>query len=240
MNMLKKANSVLQKAIRLFRKRYKYFKIPVFWGTLRRLEPVSKVFGYDRGVQSIARYYIDNFYLKNKSDIWGRVLEIGDDTYTARLGYNISQSHVLHVQVGNEKATIVADLTTDRTIPDESFDCIILPQTLQFIYDMSAAIENSYRILKPKGVLLATFSGISQISRYDMDRWGDYWRITSKTAHILFSKCFSVDNVTVEHYGNVLSATGFLQGLASNELSNMELDFIDPDYEVIITVRVVK
>jgi hypothetical protein len=33
--------------------------------------------------------------------------------------------------------------------------------------------------LKPGGVLLATVSGISQISRYDMYRWGDYWRFTT-------------------------------------------------------------
>ena len=85
------------------------------------------------------------------------------------------------------KATLVADLTRAENIPSNTFDCIICTQTLMFIYNVQAAIRTLYRILKPGGVLLATVAGVShQISRHDMERWGDYWRFTSLSTRLLF------------------------------------------------------
>ncbi len=89
-------------------------------------------------------------------------------------------------------------------------------------------------------MLLATFPGISQISRSDMDRWGDYWRFTSLSAKRLFEEAFPPGNVSVEAHGNVLAAVAFLHGLAAEELRPEELDHRDPDYEVLITVRAAK
>jgi SAM-dependent methyltransferase len=212
----------------------------VRFGDLRRLKPISRVFGFDRGL-CIDRYYIENFLAKHAEDIRGHVLEIGDDTYTRRFGGDrVARSDVLHVQEGNPKATIVADLTCADSIPSDTFDCIIFTQTLQVIYDVRAAIRHLHRILKPGGVLLATFPGISQISRYDMDRWGDYWRFTTLSARRLFEEVFPPGNVTVRAYGNVLAAVAFLHGLSAEELRREELDYHDPDYELIITVRAVK
>ncbi|MDT7947006.1 MAG: methyltransferase domain-containing protein [Thermoflexus sp.] len=169
------------------------------------------------------------------------MLEIGDDTYTRRFGGDrVARSDVLHVQEGNPKATIVADLTCADSIPSDTFDCIIFTQTLHVIYDVRAAIRHLHRILKPGGVLLATFPGISQINRYDMDRWGDYWRFTTLSARRLFEEVFPPGNVTVRAYGNVLAAVAFLHGLSAEELRREELDYHDPDYELIITVRAVK
>ncbi|MDP2660390.1 MAG: methyltransferase domain-containing protein, partial [Dehalococcoidia bacterium] len=126
-------------------------------GALRRLQPTSRMFGTDRG-RCIDRYYIENFLASHAPDIRGLVLEIGDDTYTRRFGGDrVAKSDVLHFQQGNPGATIVADLTCANHIPSESFDCIILTQTLQFIYDVRAALATLSRILKPGGVLLATF-----------------------------------------------------------------------------------
>ena len=216
---------------------------PVRWvrlGSLRRLQPISNVFGLDRGL-CIDRYYIERFLSAHASDIQGRVLEIGDDTYTRKFGGNpVTKSDVLHAVEGNPKATIVADLTCANHVPSNIFDCIIFTQTLQFIYDVQAAVRTLYRILKPGGVLLATFPGISQISRYDMDRWGDYWRFTTLSAKRLFEEVFPPENVEVQAYGNVLTAIAFLHGLASEELRRKELDYHDADYEVLITVRAVK
>jgi len=135
---------------------------------------------------------------------------------------------------------MVGDLATGNGIPQATFDCMILTQTFLFIYDVRAAIVNSYRALKRGGVLLATFPGISQISRYDMDRWGDYWRFTTLSARRLFEEVFPAANVTVEAYGNVLAAIAFLHGLAAEELKPHELEYRDRDYEVVITVRAVK
>jgi hypothetical protein len=109
-----------------------------------------------------------------------------------------------------------------------------------FIYDVNAAIANSYTALKPGGVLLATLSGISHICRYDYDRWGEYWRFTDLSAKRLFSDHFGADQVTITAHGNVLVTTAFLHALAVEELTPKELDYCDPNYQFLITVRAQK
>jgi SAM-dependent methyltransferase len=210
------------------------------FGSLRRLRPISRIFGFDRGV-CIDRYYIEQFLSTQGSDIQGCCLEIGDDIYSRKFGGDrVVRRDVLHVTDGNPQATIVADLTRADHIPSNAFDSIICTQTLQHIYDVRAALKTLYRLLKPDGVLLATFPGISQISRGDMDRWGDYWRFTTLSARLLFAEVFPAANVTVAAYGNVLAAIAFLHGLTVEELQKAELDYLDPDYEMLITVRAVK
>ena len=209
-------------------------------GSLRRLKPISKIFGIERGLP-IDRYYIESFLNRNKKDIQGRVLEIGDSIYTRKFGNkHISQSDVLHATHGNPHATLVGDLSTGEGIPKETFDCMIVIQTYLVIYEVKKAIIHTYNALLPGGVLLATFPGISQISRYDMDRWGDYWRFTDASAKRLFGDVFGKENVNVETFGNVLTACAFLHGLSAEELKKKELDYHDPDYQVLITVRAIK
>lgn len=203
-------------------------------------KPASRVFGFDRG-QPIDRYYIEGFLYQNEGDIQGRVLEIGDRGYTEKFGGDrVTQSDVLHAEAGNRHATLVGDLATGEGIPDDSFDCMILTQTFPFVYAIKGAINQSCAKLRSGGVLLATFPGISQISRYDMDRWGDFWRFTDASARRLFDDVFGAGNVSVETHGNVLVACSFLHGLASHELTKKELDCNDPDFQVLITVRAVK
>jgi hypothetical protein len=212
----------------------------VYWGNLRRLTPISSVYGLDRG-KPIDRYYIERFLKSHRHEISGRVLEIGDASYTRRFGGDrVTQSDVLHVIPGIPQTTLVGNLETGVGIPREAFDCMILTQVFLVIYDVKSAIANSYFGLKSGGVLLATFPGISKINRYDMDRWGDYWRFTTLSARRLFEGVFPPENITIEAYGNVLAATAFLYGLAAEELRQKELDYRDPDYEVLITVRAVK
>lgn len=210
------------------------------FGALRRLEPVSCLFGFDRG-QPIDRYYIETFLQSHRDEISGRVLEIGDAGYTHKFeGDRVTRSDVLHVVPGNPQANLVGDLATGENIPQDAFNCLILTQLFNVIYDVKGAITNCYRALKPGGVLLATFPGISQVSRYDMDRWGDYWRFTDASARELFGDVFGPKNVTVETRGNVLVACAFLQGLATRELKQTELEYHDPDYQLLITVRAIK
>jgi SAM-dependent methyltransferase len=216
---------------------------PVGWvrfGSLRRLTPISRLFGEDRGLP-IDRYYIEGFLKNNSSDIRGRVLEIGDNSYTLRFGGDkVTQSDILFAGEGNPNATIIGDLTNASNIPDETFDCFICTQTLLCIYDIKAAIHTIHRILKPGGVVLVTIPGISQIARYEMDNWGDYWRFTSLSSRRLFEEVFPSENVEVKAYGNVLTAIAFLHGLTVKELSQEELDYNDSDYEMLLTIRAVK
>ena len=218
---------------------------PLSWalfGCLRRVHPVSKVFGYDRDGVRIGRYYIEQFLSTHHKDIYGHVLEIGDSAYTRKYGgAKVTAIDVLNVAPSlNPEITIVGNLVTGEAIPIDTYDCMILTQVFPFIYEIEAAVNNCWRALKPGGVLLVTLSGISQISRYDSDRWGDYWRFTDSSAERLFSGSFGQENVKVTLYGNVLSACAVLHGLLTHELTNKELNHADPDYQVIIGVRAEK
>jgi SAM-dependent methyltransferase len=216
---------------------------PVRWallGSLRRLKPISPYWGSERGLP-IDRYYIERFLSAHASDIRGHGLEIKEDLYTSRFGGNrVSKIDILHPEVGNPKATIVADLTKANHLASDTFDFIILTQTLHLIYDVHAAVATLYRILKPGGALLTTVSGISKISRDDMDCWGHNWAFTTRSAEQLFYEFFPQQNVKVESCGNVLAAIAFLHGLASEELRHRELDYHDRDFQVLITIRAVK
>ncbi len=200
------------------------------------LEPVSRKFGFDRG-RPIDRYYIESFLAEHAGDIRGRVLEVGDDGYTRRFG----GSRVDHVDVlGVEPApgvTIVADLSDAAAIPSNQYNCLILTQVLPFIFDTRAAVRHCHRILKPGGVLLTTQPGISQISRYDDERWGDFWRFTPRSIGRLLAERFTPGLVCVRVYGNVRAATAFLYGLAAEELDGDELCHVDEDYPVCIAAR---
>jgi len=207
------------------------------WSILRSVEPQSRAFGSDRG-RPVDRYYIGNFLEAHVADIHGRVLEFGDATYTRRLGADrVQRSDVLYPRNGHPKATIVADIELPDTLELAAFDCIICTQVLMYIFDTRAALRSLHRALKPGGVLLATFPGISQISRHDMDTFGEFWRFTSLSAARLFSEEFGPERVRVAAFGNVLTATAFLHGLTVAELTEHELDHQDRDYEVTITVR---
>lgn len=215
----------------------------VSFGSLRRLSPISREWGFDRG-GPIDRYYIEHFLQANRSDIQGRVIEIAEDLYTQWFGKDqVTQSDILEYKEGEHpRATFTGDLTSAPHIPSNAFDCVIVTQTLQLIYDVRAAIETIHRILKPGGVALITVPGISQINRHDKEPWGDYWcwNFTALSMQRLFSEPFPEANVQVQTHGNVLVATGFLYGLGRGELTRRELDYQDPDYEVLITVRAVK
>jgi SAM-dependent methyltransferase len=209
-------------------------------GDLRRLTPLSREFGYDRG-RPIDRFYIEKFLSNHQMDVRGHVLEIADDNYTRQFGRDrITRSDVLHVSPGDPKATLIGDLTSADHIPSDTFDCIVITQTLQLIYDIRAALQTLHRILRPGGVVIATFPGLSPISRYDADRWGYYWGFTSLSARRLFGEIFPQDQIQISAYGNVLAATGFLYGMATEELRQQDLEYFDPDYEIIIGVRATK
>lgn len=204
------------------------------------MKPISCVFGFDRG-QPIDRYFIESFLDENSNCIQGRVLEIADNEYTLKFGKNnVTKSDVLHAVEGNPKATIVGDLVTGEGLPENAFDCFILTQTLQFIFDIDSAVKNVVKCLKPGGTVLITVAGISQISRYDMDRWGDFWRFTDKSLRMIFEKYVPTENITVRTYGNILTSIAFLHGLAVDELTQEEVNYIDRDYQMVITAVIRK
>lgn len=195
-------------------------------------QPTSRSFGFDRG-QPIDRHYIESFLEAHRASIRGRVLEVADGTYSERFGSQIERLDILHAEP-SDGATIVGRLEDPGTLPESAFDCIILTQTLNVVRDPAAVLRNAARALAPGGCLLVTAPGISQISRYDMDRWGDFWRFTDRSLRELLGDAIPGGTLEVEAHGNVEVAQAFLDGRAAHEIDPALLGLDDPDYPVLL------
>jgi len=208
---------------------------------LARPAPLYPDFGFGRG-WPIDRYYIEGFLKAHAADIRGEVLEAAaEPNYTKQFGGDrVTRGHIMYPVPGLPGGTMVGNLETGVGIPSAAFDCVLLTQVLQFIYDMPAAVANSHRALKDGGTMLATFAGISQIAKSDMVAWGEYWRITDAGARRLFGDVFGPGNVEVQVFGNCLAACAFLNGMVISDLKPADLDYSDPEFQLIIAVRAVK
>jgi SAM-dependent methyltransferase len=221
-----------------FHKRLNRIVRPAWLGTLRRTGPLSNCSGYDRGTP-IDRYYIDVFLERYRQDIHGHVLEIKDSGYTLRYGTDVHRADVLDIDPANAAATIVADLGAADAIPADTFDCLIITQTLCLVRDLRKAVGHLHRILRRGGVLLVVVPSITKIGDTgSADR--DYWRLTVDSCSLLFGERFGADNVIVHSYGNFLAAVACLAGMASEELSQKELNIQDDPFPVIVAVRAIK
>lgn len=203
-------------------------------------EPVSRVFGADRG-RPIDRWYIERFLERHRGDVRGRVLEVAERTYTDWYGDGaVTSSDILYAAEGLPEATVVGDLTTGDGLPSSTFDCFICTQTLHLIYDVRAAVRGTYDVLAPGGVLLCSVPALSQTSRVDRERWGEWWRFTSASVRRLLEDVYGAGNVSVAAHGNVLVAASSLYGLAAEELDPADLEHDDDEYELVITARAVR
>jgi hypothetical protein len=202
------------------------------FGSLRIINPVDRDFGFNLGTP-VDRYYIENFLREHQNLIQGEVLEVGEDSYTSK--YAPSEHRLTILNVVDKPGCLKGDLESGDGIPENAFDCVIMTQTLPFIYDVNSAVFHVHKMLKPGGYLLATNPCISQISRFDMDRWGDYWRFTPLSIKRLLENYFHKDNIKIEAHGNSLTSTCFILGIPCEKLSSKELDYADQDYPVTIT-----
>ncbi|MGZ8648151.1 MAG: class I SAM-dependent methyltransferase [Solirubrobacteraceae bacterium] len=210
---------------------------PVEWGNLRRTEPFSRSWGGERGVP-VDRIYIERFLAKHAGDVHGDALEIESSLYTEYYGGDrVTTAHVLDVDAGNPRATIVGDLGAPDTLAPESIDCAVLTQTLQFVADAEQGIANVYRALRPAGVLLLTVPGISHLEQ----SWDDLWRWTPKGfARFLDEALPTEAERELTAHGNVLTSVAFLLGLASEDLTGGEYDAEDDMYPLVLCARIKK
>ena len=189
--------------------------------------------GYDRGTP-VDRWYIERFLEEHRGDIAGRVLEVKDRAYTDRFGNGVVESSVLDIDSGNPLATHVADLASADALPTGHFDCFVLTQTLQYVFDLPVALAHVHRILRPGGVVLATLPTLSRISPPTLT---DCWRFTPLASERLFAEQFGPEHVTTVARGNILTQVAFLHGLAAEELDSSELDTDDPLFPLLVCVR---
>ncbi len=201
------------------------------------VRPVGKLFGQPRG-GSICRYYIDQFLTDYKSEIRGRVLEIADRTYTSRFMKQVEESYCLHFdrEFSSEGMDFYGDLIDGTGMQKDFYDCIILTQVLNCIKDIRNTPQILIDSLKPGGTLLITVSGISPVSRLDMDRWGYFWNFTDAGILGMFEAENTECNIKI--YGNYKVACAFLGGMAYTELSEEDLKYVDEDFQVFVMAAV--
>ncbi|GAA4035314.1 hypothetical protein GCM10022281_14560 [Sphingomonas rosea] len=222
MNLLRTAKKRLVRGLR-----------PASLPQTRSTRPTSDSYGFDRG-RPIDRYYIDRFFAAHAADMRGDVLEVQEWLYGKGAAGEVTGRHVLDIDPANPDATVVADLSAADDVPAESFDCILLPQTLQFIFEAGAAIRHCHRMLRPGGVLLATVPGTARV---DPELYAsDYWRFTPASCERLLAGPFG-GGASVTSFGNALACGGFIAGLSVEEFSASELDPVDSFFPLILGLR---
>lgn len=218
----------------IFRNEYKEIESICSLG----VEPVSRRWGREHGTP-IDRYYIENFLRKNQDVIHGDVMEVSENRYTMQFGSDIENSYILHVNGWGDNV-IKGNLENGDGIQENSVDCFICTQTIQFIYDISSVVSNIYRMLKPGGTALITASSIVQVSMYDYIHWGDYWRFTKQSLKKLFMPYFEDSNIKIDSYGNVKIATALLYGLAIEDMQKSDFQYNDEQYPIVLTAKISK
>jgi SAM-dependent methyltransferase len=208
------------------------------WFAAGRPGPLSAHWGRERGTP-VDRWYIDRFLAGRAGDIRGRVLEVMDDRYTREFGSGVESSDVLDIDPANTAATLVADLAEPERFAREAYDCVVVTQTLQFVYALDAAVDSIHRSLRPGGICLATVPVVSRLDRPENNR-GEFWRLTPGGCERLFGDRFGPEQVEIATYGNALSCVAFLLGLPAEELGQRELAAEHPLFPLVVGVRAEK
>ena len=163
-------------------------------------------------------------------------MEITDPACTIKFGEDrVTQSDVLDIDPKNKKANIHGDLRDLKQISDCTYDCIILTHVLGLIDDVHAAASECYRILKPGGVLLFTSSCLGPVLGEQV-----YWRFTANSIRFLFGKYFKPNQMQINTMGNALAGQCFWIGMSQEDLSLNELEYNDPRFPCIVTMRAIK
>lgn len=197
------------------------------------LNPLSRRFGLEYG-KAIDRFYIEKFLADNKSNIKGIAMEIAEDRYTKMFGENVVETMILHVNGWGGMNVIKGNLATGEGLVENSVDCLICTQTLQFIYDIHSVVKNIYKVLKPGGTAMITVPLLSQLSLYDYQNWGCYWRFTDQSMKKILLESFDEREIKVYTYGNMKAAMAFLYGICQEEMRQSDLEYYDEQFPLII------
>jgi SAM-dependent methyltransferase len=207
----------------------------VRWGSLRRSRPLSAYWGFDRGTP-VDRVYIERFLQAHADDIRGRVLEVRDTGYTTAFGGGkVTAADVVDIDAENEQATVVADLSSPKSLVAERFDCVLIAQTLQYVSYPEAALANLWRALVPGGAALITAPCTSRVDPDAAD--DDRWRFTPAGLETLLRRAGEWVELEVTGYGNLTTSVAFLMGMAGEELRRREFDELDRFYPLVVCAR---
>ena len=202
---------------------------------------MSRTFGFERG-KPVDRWYIERFLAEHAADVRGRVLEVAESTYTGWYGGDdVTTSDVLYAAEGNPDATVVGDLTTGAGIPEAAFDCFICTQTLQFIYDVRAAVAGTRAAARARGRAAGDGPGHQPDQPRGHARLGRLVALHGEVrAAALRGGLRRGATSRCSQHGNVQAAAAFLYGLAAEDLDPSALAAVDPDFHLLMTVRAVR
>lgn len=204
---------------------------------IRRVTPVSRCYGLDRGAP-VDRYYIEQFLAQNSRYVRGACLEVQNGGYTRRFGGDrVSRADVLDINPSNGLANIHGDLRHLNEVPDDTYDCVILTQVLQYVDDLGAAVRETFRILKPGGSALVTGPALSLCQDGHVT---DFWRFTPHAIRYILRQSFPEQSIEVRGHGNALVGVAFWLGLAQEDLRRWHLEYYDPDYACVVSARATK
>jgi glycosyltransferase involved in cell wall biosynthesis/ubiquinone/menaquinone biosynthesis C-methylase UbiE len=219
-------SACLEQAKRLSRRSLRY-RVPhtgrLHLGDLRRTTPFRSA---GDGIP-LDQWYVKTFLAENEPFLTGRVLAIGD-LWTGDVMMQTGSLRLAAAFTGNQET---------EHLPPETFDCIILTQSLQFVYDLGAALAECHRLLKQGGTLLLAVPGIAPENGKEGIR---LWSFTPAVVCKMLEPLFGTRATAVRARGNVLTATAFLYGLGAGELTQREKLRTDPHYPVVITATAIK
>jgi SAM-dependent methyltransferase len=197
--------------------------------------PLSTVYGFDRG-QPADRRWIEGFLAKNADVIRGRCLEVQSAEYVRWFGGDRATSvEVLDIDPHNRGATILGDLQNLEAVPDASFDCVVVTQTLQYLRDPRRGVAELHRILSGTGSALVTLPCLGRVEPGDVL---DYWRFMPVGAAALFDE--QDWQVHVESFGNALLGLAMWTGMAVEDLPARVWERNDPAWPCVVGVRATK
>ena len=210
----------------------------VRWGTLRRTTPFSDCYGWDRGLP-IDRYYIEGWLARNAFAFRGEALEVRGPEYAERYGgANVTKVHVVDIDESNPKATVIADLTKEGSLPDAAYDTIVMTQTLHVTEDDDGGFRTLWRALRPGGTILFSGPCVGRID-HELAEY-DSWRYTPNGLRRRLARILPDAQVSVEAFGNVLAGAAYLYGIAMQELTPAELDVRDPGFPIVVCAKIDK
>lgn len=197
-------------------------------------KPLSKHYGFERGLP-LDRKCIEEFLEANADSIHGHCLEVKENHYVRRFGgQRVSHCDVVDIDSSNPQATIVADLHELAGVEDDTFDCVVVTNTLQYLRDPKQGIEQLHRVLKVGGSLLVTFPALGKVE----EGATDYWRFMPDGVRALFEDDAWISDMTT--YGNALMGVALMTGMATKDVPARAWTDKDPDFPCTIGLRAVK
>lgn len=112
------------------------------------------------------------------------------------------------VDVSAGPAVDVVARAENLPFPDETFDCVLCTQVLQYVDDPMEAAAEMRRVMRPGAILFLSTHGVSFVDRHASDQW----RWTHNGLQSLVKRAGSWRSIEVLPAGGLFSAIAYLLG----------------------------